>query len=65
MGNKKKRTSIMTKVLMTFPPTFIIGVYIKQDFFQHSDMKFLQIFICAIIVAIWSGIEDTSNKYED
>lgn len=55
----------MTKVLMVFPPTFITGVYIKQDFFEHSELKFFQIFICVIIVAIWSGIEDTSSKYED
>lgn len=65
METKRKRTSLMTKVLMVFPPTFIIGVYIKQDFFEYSELKFFQIFICAIIVAIWSGVEATSGKYED
>lgn len=65
MRTKKKRTSIITKVLMTFPSTFITGVYIKQDFFQYSELKFMQIFICALIIFIWSAVEDTSGNYED
>ena len=65
MENKKKRTSLITKALMSFPPTFIVGVYIKQDFFEHSNMKATQILVWLSIVLIWIGIEATSDKYED